>query len=103
MRWEGADWRLAQDSDISSAVVITVMNLVFRAVEGMCRLVEELLASQEGICCMEFLVNSYLDVKLLDCLYKNISSFHLEPGLSPILCSISRYPLQTAGTACWLR
>jgi hypothetical protein len=98
MRLEGSDWRLAQDSDISAAVVITVMNLVFRAVEGMCRLVEELLASQEGLCCMEFLFNSYLDVKLLDCLC-NISSFHL---LSPVLCYISRYPLQTAVTACWL-
>jgi len=102
MRLEGSDWRLAQDSDISAAVVITVMNLVFRAVEVMCRLGEELLASQEGLCCMEFLVNSCLDLKLLDCLCKNISSFHLEPDLSPFLCSISRYPFQTAVTACRL-
>jgi hypothetical protein len=42
MRLEGSDWRLAQDRDISVAVVITVMNLVFRAGEGMCQLAEEL-------------------------------------------------------------
>jgi hypothetical protein len=66
------------------------MNLVFRAGEGVCRLAEELLASQEGLCCMGLLVNSYLDLKLLDCLCKNTPSFHLEPDLSPVLCSISR-------------
>jgi hypothetical protein len=102
VRLEGSDWRLAQDRDISVAVVFTVMNLVFRAGEGMCRLAEELLGSQEGLCPMELLVNSYLDLKLLDCLCKNISSFRLEPDLSPVLCPISRYPLQTAVTACRL-
>ena len=55
MRLEGSDWRLAQVRDIV-AVVITGINLVFRAGEGMCRLAEELLASQEGLCCMELLV-----------------------------------------------
>ena len=49
MRLEGSDWRLTQDRDVSVAVVITVMNLVFRAGEGMCPLAEELLASQEGL------------------------------------------------------
>lgn len=69
----------------------------------MCRLAEEPLASQDGLCCMELLVNSYLDLKLLDCLCQNISSFHLERDLSPVLFSISRYPLQTAAvTACRL-
>jgi hypothetical protein len=41
-RSEGSDWRLAQDRDISVAGVITVMNLVFRAREGMYGLAEEL-------------------------------------------------------------
>ena len=47
MRLDGSDWRLAQDRDRSLVVVDTVMDIVFRAVEGMCRLAEGLHVSQE--------------------------------------------------------
>jgi hypothetical protein len=67
---EVVDWsNAAQDGDSSRAVVNTVKNVAFRAGEGIFRLVGDLLASQDGLCCVELLVNSSLDLKMLVCLF----------------------------------
>ena len=51
MRREGVDWiNLAQDRENERVLFKLVMNVLFNIMRGICRLAEDVLLSQEGLC-----------------------------------------------------